>query len=199
MPDIKHFDPDAVLDRVVDLFWEHGADTTGIAEVVAVTGLSRSSLYATFGGKSALYAAALSRYLDQRSRPVFAALAADDRGLPAIDAFFDRLVLARCTGAHARWGCLVTNAHASASRDLPEVRQALAAHHVALRTALRQALGAAAECGQLQPGLEVEGMASALVHLAYGINLRSRAGAEVGELLSGVRAVLDSLMTTEER
>src|SRR5690349_17225363 len=102
MPDVKHFDPDAVLDQVVRLFWERGAATAGIAEVVRVTGLSRSSLYATFGGKRELHAAALRRYVEGQSRPVFERLAADGSGLPAIGEFFDRLVRARCEGTYAR-------------------------------------------------------------------------------------------------
>ncbi|MFD1544547.1 hypothetical protein [Nonomuraea guangzhouensis] len=43
MPDVKHFDPDVALDRVVRLFWERGAEVTGIAEVVQATGLSEQS------------------------------------------------------------------------------------------------------------------------------------------------------------
>ncbi|GAA2387170.1 TetR/AcrR family transcriptional regulator [Nonomuraea africana] len=199
MPDVKHFDPDVALDQVVRLFWERGADTTGIAEVVQVTGLSRSSLYATFGGKGQLYAAALRRYLERQSRPVFDALIADGRGLPAISGFFERLVSARCAGEHARWGCLVTNAHAAAGRELPEVRQALDAHHGALRSAMRTALEAARRHGQLHPGLDVEAGAETLALLAYGVNLRSRAGAAAADLLGGVRAVLDGFRTTEER
>ncbi|MGW4956404.1 TetR/AcrR family transcriptional regulator [Nonomuraea sp. NPDC004186] len=81
------------------LFRQRGADTAGIAEVMQATGLSRSSLYATFGGKQRLHVAALRRYLERRSRPVFDALAADGRGLPAITGFFEQLVAARCTGA----------------------------------------------------------------------------------------------------
>lgn len=193
MPDVKHFDPDVALDQVVWLFWERGADTTGIADVVEVTGLSRSSLYATFGGKGQLYAAALRRYLQRQSRPVFAALAADERGLPAILGFFEQLVAARCAGEHARWGCLVTNAHAASGRDLPAVRQILDDHHDALRSAMRTALEAAHGRGQLRPALDLESEAEALTLLAYGVNLRSRAGAQAAELLTGVRAVLDSL------
>ncbi|MGN9839708.1 TetR/AcrR family transcriptional regulator [Nonomuraea sp. H19] len=193
MPDVKHFDPDVALDHIVRLFWERGADTTGIADVVEATGLSRSSLYATFGGKGQLYAAALRRYLERQSQPVFAALAADERGLPAIIGFFEQLVAARCAGEHARWGCLVTNAHAASGRDLPEVRQALDDHHGALRSAMRTALEAARGHGRLRPGLDLEAEAEALTLLAYGVNLRSRGGAEAAELLTGVRAVLDSL------
>jgi TetR/AcrR family transcriptional regulator, transcriptional repressor for nem operon len=161
---------------------------------VEVTGLSRSSLYATFGGKGRLQAAALRRYVERHSRPVFDQLAADTRGLPAIAGFFERLVSTRCTGEHARWGCLVTNTHATAERDIPGVRQSLQAHHDALRAAMRAALAAAREHGQLRRGIDV-------ALLAYGVNLRSRAGAEAADLLTGVRAVLDGFTTTtsEER
>ncbi|MEV4799314.1 helix-turn-helix domain-containing protein [Nonomuraea sp. NPDC049421] len=199
MPDVKHFDPEATLDQVVDLFWERGADTTGIADIVQATGLSRSSLYATFGGKAQLQAAALRRYLERRSRPVFDALAADGRGLPAIAAFFERLVAARCSGDHARWGCLVTNTHATAIGGLPEIRDVLDRHHDALRSAMRAALEAARAGGRLRPGVDVEAAAEALALQAYAVNLRSRAGAEPAALLAAVRAVLDGFTTTEER
>lgn len=90
MPDIKHFDPDATLETVVRLFWRQGVSATGIQDVVTTTGLNRSSLYATFGGKQELYLAALHRYMEQRSQPMFRRLAEDGRGLPAISEFFSR-------------------------------------------------------------------------------------------------------------
>ncbi|GAA3606167.1 TetR/AcrR family transcriptional regulator [Nonomuraea rosea] len=194
MPDVKHFDPDAVLDQVVRLFWERGAEVTGIAEVVQATGLSRSSLYATYGGKGQLQAAALARYLQRQSRPVFDELAADTRGLPAIAGFFERLVAARCTGEHARWGCLITNTHATGVQD-PEVRRVLDAHHDALCAAMHTVLQAARAHDQLRPGVDVEAAAQTLALLAYGVNLRSRAGAEPTGLLAGVQAVLDGFTT----
>src|SRR4051812_46673143 len=88
MPHIKHFDPDVALESVVRLFGRQGAAATGMQDVVNATGLSRSSLYATFGGKQDLYRAALGRYVEQRSHPAFQRLADDPRGLPAIADFF---------------------------------------------------------------------------------------------------------------
>ncbi|GAA2214136.1 TetR/AcrR family transcriptional regulator [Nonomuraea monospora] len=199
MPDVKHFDPDVTLDQVVNLFWQRGADTTGIADIVQTTGLSRSSLYATYGGKAQLHAAALDRYLQRQSRPVFEALAADDRGVPAIAAFFERLVAARCSGEHARWGCLVTNTHATAGGGSPEIREILDRHHDALRAAMRAALEVARAKGQIRAGLELGAAAEALTLQAYAVNLRSRAGAEAGVLMEGVRAVLDGFVATEEK
>ncbi|MFI6495115.1 TetR/AcrR family transcriptional regulator [Streptomyces sp. NPDC050564] len=39
---------------MVRLFWRQGVATTGIQDIVNATGLNRSSLYATFGGKQEL-------------------------------------------------------------------------------------------------------------------------------------------------
>ncbi|MEU6038595.1 TetR/AcrR family transcriptional regulator [Actinomadura sp. NPDC047616] len=190
MPDVKHFDPDTVLDQVVRLFWERGAATAGIAEVVNATGLSRSSLYATFGGKRDLYAAALRRYVERQSRPVFERLAADVRGLPAITEFFDRLVRARCEGEHARWGCMVSNAHAGPDRDDPQVREVLDDHHRGLRAAMRAALQDARTQEQIPPDLDLDAAADMLALLAYGMNLRSRAGAPAADLLATATTTL---------
>ncbi|MFB4304134.1 TetR/AcrR family transcriptional regulator [Actinomadura sp. NTSP31] len=199
MPDVKHFDPDAVLDQVVRLFWRRGAASTGIAEVVAETGISRSSLYATFGGKRDLYLAALRGYVERHSRPVFDRLAADERGLPAIAGFFGGLIAARCAGEHARWGCMVSNAHASLDgAEDDDVKQVLDAHHDGLCTAMRAALRAAGRRGQLRPGLDLEGAAQTLALLAYGVNLRSRAGASPAALTAAVDAALASLTPDEE-
>ncbi|MFE3452497.1 TetR/AcrR family transcriptional regulator [Nonomuraea sp. NPDC059194] len=193
MADVKHFDREAVLEQVERLFWQRGAGATGIAEVVARTGLSRSSLYATFGGKDELYAEALRRYVEQRSRPAFDRLATDERGLPAIEDFFDRLIQARCTGEHARWGCMVSNAHIGAESGGPEIRRLLDSHQAQLRTAMRAALDVAGEKEQLRADLDLEASAEMLALLAYGVNLRSRAGAEASILRAAVAAVLTTL------
>ncbi|WP_431894713.1 TetR/AcrR family transcriptional regulator [Nonomuraea sp. bgisy101] len=193
MPDVKHFDPDAVLEQVEHLFWRRGPASTGMAEVVATTGLSRSSLYATFGGKQELYVKALRRYVEQRSRPVFERLSGDERGLPAVEDFFHRLILARCAGRHARWGCMVANAHAEAEGADPEVLHVLDLHQEQLRTAMRAALGAALAKGQLRAGLDLDATAELLALLAYGVNVRSRAGADAARLRAAASAALNPL------
>ena len=209
MPDVKHFDTEQVLDQVVELFWRRGAAGAGIGDVVSATGLSRSSLYATFGGKRELYVAALRRYVEQRSRPVLEALAGDGRGVPAIAEFFDRLIQARCEGPHARWGCMVSNAHAGTLLDTgpdgpgggpggdAQVRQVLEEHHARLRAAMAATLQTARSRSQLRPGLEVEATADVLALLAYGVNLRSRAGASAADLRATMTAALDSMCPPE--
>jgi AcrR family transcriptional regulator len=193
MPDIKHFDPDAALEKVVRLFWRQGVASTGIQDVVTATGLNRSSLYATFGGKQELYLAALRRYAETRSRPAFRRLAEDGRGLPAIADFFAVLIEARCSGEYARWGCMVANAHAGTENGDPEVRSLLDRHHQQLRDALHTALVTAKARGALGPDTDLDAAADLLALLAYGVNLRSRAGADASALGRTVTAALASL------
>jgi TetR/AcrR family transcriptional regulator, transcriptional repressor for nem operon len=193
MPDIKHFDPDAALATVVRLFWRQGVASTGIQDVVTATGLNRSSLYATFGGKQELYRAALRRYVEQWSQPAFRSLAEDGRGLPAVAEFFGGLIAVRCSGEYARWGCMVANAHAGAEHTDPDVRALLDRHHQKLRDAMHTALTAAGAQGQLAPGTDPGAAADVLALLAYGVNLRSRAGADAQALEATVATALDAL------
>jgi TetR/AcrR family transcriptional regulator, transcriptional repressor for nem operon len=191
MADVKHFDEAAVLACVEQLFWRRGVAATGIQDVVAATGLSRSSLYNAFGGKDELYVAAVRRYLDHRSRPMFDRLASDGRGLPGVAAFFDRLLRLRYAGEFAGWGCLVSNANAETP---PEAARALLTeHHAALRAAFVAALKVAESKRQLRSGVELEGAAEMLTLLAYAVNLRSRSGASRPQLKAAVTAALAAL------
>lgn len=193
MPDIKHFDPDAALDAAMRLFWRQGVASTGIQDVVNATGLNRSSLYATFGGKQQLYLAALHRYVEQWSRPAFRRLAQDERGLPAVSEFFAELIEARCDGEYARWGCMIANALAGTENGDPAVRALLDGQHQRLRDALHAALTTAEAHGQLAPATDPGTAADVLALLAYGVNLRSRAGADACTLERTVTAALGSI------
>jgi TetR/AcrR family transcriptional repressor of nem operon len=192
MPDVKHFDRADALAAVERLFWRQGVSATGIQDIVTATGLSRSSLYNAFGSKEEVYLAVLRRYLDQRSRPMFDRLASDDRGLPAISAFFERLIQLRCTGEHARWGCLISNAHTEQPGEAAS--NLLDRHHDELRSAFATALEVAYSKGQLRPDVDRTGTAELLTLLAYGLNLRSRSGTSRADLNTGIQTALRTLI-----
>ncbi|MGW8376847.1 TetR/AcrR family transcriptional regulator [Streptomyces sp. ODS28] len=192
MPDIKHFDPQDALERAGRAFWQHGGGAS-VQTLTAATGLNRSSLYATFGSKQQLYLAALRHYIRTNSHPAFTALSEDGRGLPALRDFFEGLIAVRCTGPRAGWGCMVVNAQAGAENEDPEVRGVLDEHHEEMCAALRTALQAAREKGQLSSGTDVRDTAESLALLAYGVNVRSRSGASRDRLRRTVAHALDAL------
>ena len=70
MAQSKHFDEHEVLDRAVDLFWRKGYNATSANNLVDELGLSRSSIYDTYGDKKTLYLKSLKRYNTQIVREV---------------------------------------------------------------------------------------------------------------------------------
>jgi TetR/AcrR family transcriptional repressor of nem operon len=59
----KAFDPQQVLEKAMNAFWERGYEGISIEDLVHCTGIGRGSLYDTFDDKHALYLAALDRYI----------------------------------------------------------------------------------------------------------------------------------------
>jgi TetR/AcrR family transcriptional repressor of nem operon len=58
----REFDETAVLEKARNLFWERGYTATSIQDLEKSLGISRSSLYRTFGGKRELYDRTLREY-----------------------------------------------------------------------------------------------------------------------------------------
>jgi TetR/AcrR family transcriptional repressor of nem operon len=58
----KDFDENEVLNKAVDLFWLKGYNATSMQDLVDGLGISRSSLYDTYGDKHALFIKALESY-----------------------------------------------------------------------------------------------------------------------------------------
>src|ERR1700743_1113257 len=58
----KDFDENEVLQKAMNLFWYKGYNGTSMQDLVDGLGISRSSLYDTFGDKHALFMRALENY-----------------------------------------------------------------------------------------------------------------------------------------
>ena len=71
----KEFDRADALRRALELFWTRGYDGTSVNDLTLAMGLSRSSLYETFGDKQELFLEAITRYIasmDSRRTAVLA-------------------------------------------------------------------------------------------------------------------------------
>lgn len=62
MPREKQFDEDEVIQQVTRAFWQKGYGACSVGDLVAASGLSRSSLYDTFGDKEQLFIRCLQYY-----------------------------------------------------------------------------------------------------------------------------------------
>lgn len=79
------YDPSAVLDHAIDLFWDNGFQAVSVDELVRGTGLNRHSLYSRYGNKVGLLKAALERYSKTCLQGVERALSGAGTALQRID------------------------------------------------------------------------------------------------------------------
>lgn len=138
------FDRDAVVGAAMDVFWNVGYEAAAIPDLEQATGLSRSSIYNSFGSKRGLFDAAVQQYLDTVIRPRLRPLLADPVAPDAIteyltglrDALADRATLA------ARSGCLLINSAGSPIGADAAVASTIASYRAELRAAIGRGIGA---------------------------------------------------------
>lgn len=63
----KEFSKEEALQNAMLVFWQKGYEATSIENLTTATGLSRSSLYGTFGNKEQLFAEVLALYANMRA------------------------------------------------------------------------------------------------------------------------------------
>lgn len=107
----REFDDETAVRAARDVFWENGYSATSLAQLQAATGLSRSSMYATYGSKRGLFERGAQSYLAEVIDPLVFPMEANSAGPEDIAAFFLAIaVFLRSPDERlARRGCFVIN------------------------------------------------------------------------------------------
>ncbi|MEM9748478.1 MAG: helix-turn-helix domain-containing protein [Actinomycetota bacterium] len=181
------FDREAVLTAAVFAFWTGGFKATTVGDLEEATGVDRSTLYKSFGGKNGLYESAADSYIAMASEQLFSKLHDGTDGVEDVLAFIDTLDASYRAGQPR--GCYIVN-------DMGSVGEHDATHRYfdILRTGFAAALGRGVDLGQLDAGV-VDQRAEFLTAAFVGINLTHRNMADpeaAHRLMAGVRAEVDS-------
>ncbi|PGX89398.1 TetR family transcriptional regulator, partial [Bacillus cereus] len=62
------FNKEHALNKAMYLFWEKGYDATSISDLIETMGISRSTLYSSFGDKDELFKQVLEQYKNYGSQ-----------------------------------------------------------------------------------------------------------------------------------
>lgn len=193
MPRPCGFDRDEILDRALAVFWEKGYTATTLADLLAATGLARSSLYAAFGDKHGLFCAVLDRYVDALVAPALAPLADPARPCRIRLEAWLRRVISDAVACGDRRGCFLGNTAAElAPRDpavAARVRMALERVGAALHALLEEAR----ETGEIDPGKDALALSRFFTATGQGLRLMAKAGADPRVLDDVVRQALSVL------
>lgn len=102
------FDPDKALEAAMNVFWCQGYEATSMADLMKAMGLSKSSLYQSFGSKQDLYIRCIEWYGElslQKSKDMLA-------DSVSARSFISNIFSSSCDAAynpHVERGCFVVN------------------------------------------------------------------------------------------
>jgi TetR/AcrR family transcriptional repressor of nem operon len=188
MPRPREFEVDAALERAMQVFWAKGYESTSLDDLCEATGLGRSSLYAAFGDKHALYLRALDRYEEGSAARLNDALTRPVPVREAIAGFVDRLIDEIVAGPGRR-GCFIGNCAAELARDDREAAARVRRSLQRIEAAFRDALGRAKARGELAPYADVVALARFFTAGIQGLRLVGKASPDRA-VLRDVAAVM---------
>lgn len=169
----KSFDEEEALERAMDLFWRRGYKGAAIADLLSHMGISRQSLYDTFGNKRDLFVRVLGHY---RATQLSRALDLLERegsqieNVKAVVHFFETLG----EDVECR-GCLVANSLIEfGPGEDEEISELLRDSLGKLAAGFQQALRNAQAQGELAAGKSPEQIARALTNSVVGMAVTGR-------------------------
>ncbi len=187
----KAFDPDDALLGAMDVFQAKGFEATSIQDLVDRLGISRQSLYDTFGDKQALWMACLERYR-QAGRKVFAELLEGPLPLrKALGGLFQQMV-DRLLSPEGR-ACLMAHAALERAVDDPATRACVGRNLNQLFGLFETRLRRARADGELGPAQDPAALARYFQNAIHGLQVTARSGASRDDLEGIVRVTLSVL------
>lgn len=163
----------------MQLFWETGFCRLSTRDIEESSGITRFTLQTSFGGKDALFLAALDTYLD-----MFEAQFAPNMTEGTLDtlaAWFTALGQDEGLPGPPGYGCLMINSIVEFADRNPEVSQRADRFFALMRNRLCAALASAQSAGVLPPQTDIAARAELLLGSAIGIMILTRgAGSRTG-------------------
>ncbi len=170
----RSFNEAEALDRATQVFWAKGYDGATVDDLVAGTGVSRPSLYVTFGDKEALFMRCLEHYARRAALFTTQVLSAAPTVQDAISGFL-RLTVEGATCPSNPSGCLMSCVLPSVEDPKVQDFSAQAAAH--LTQLIEQRLQQAVAAGELPPDFPCPMRSRHILAMSSALALRARAGA----------------------
>ncbi len=187
----KEFDEAEVLDQALELFRARGFKHTSFSDLTAELGVSRQSLYDTYGDKQTLYHTALRRYLDRSLDNLRRMLADSAPVREVLTELFDCMIAGTCCNGSP--GCLMVNSMVEQAPHDAEIRALAQVHAREIEGLFASRLSAAQRQGEIAKDKDPIALARFLYHTMLGFGVASRALGERDSLRASARLALHLL------
>ncbi|QIH07311.1 MULTISPECIES: TetR/AcrR family transcriptional regulator [unclassified Pseudomonas] len=187
----QEFDTAEALHKAMVVFWRKGYEATSMVDLLDATGLSKSSLYGTFGGKRELFVTAFDAYRNEREKDMSRVLA-QGHARQAIEEFFRMLFVSLGALEPAR-GCMSINQGVEMAPHDPEIRARVMEDFRHIEDALTSVIERGQGDGSLTSTRNARELARLLVLAFPGLQVMARIGYAQADLDDSLSLLLSNL------
>ena len=184
----RGFDEDAALEAAMQVFWAESYEGATMEDLTRAMGINRSSMYATFGDKEALYKLVLRRYREGPMRYIRAALAQ-----PILRKVIEDLVNGTveflATPGNPK-GCLSLQGAMACGTDAQPIHRAMIEWRTGGEEVIRKRLQQAQRKGELVASIDTADYARYLSTIMSGLGVQAVNGATKSEMKRIARIAL---------
>ncbi|MCB1304221.1 MAG: TetR/AcrR family transcriptional regulator [Leptospiraceae bacterium] len=192
MPRLKEFDQKEALRKAMNLFWNRGYHATSMQDLVDTLGISRGSLYDTFGGKRELFDRALQQYRDFYFAQMEALLRSCPSAIDGLRQLFEG-TLENAMRDPEHKGCFMVNATTELAASDDTIRTAMVENKRAVESLFLKTLKKGQETGEIDQDKNLRQTASLLFAFYNGFQVLARLQPERRELHSLVKGAMSIL------
>lgn len=187
----KEFDRDEALGKAIKVFASHGYEGASTETLLKGMGISRQSMYDTFGDKRRLYLEALQRYSSDSTAEIIGTMHAHPSARKGLKAAL--LSFASRPSARPEDGCLGVSATTEFGRSDREIAAITDAAGATMAAAFERIVRRGQEAGELASDLDPRTAAQFLSSSLAGLKVAARSGATAETLRGIVGMALRSL------
>ncbi len=184
------FDRDELVETVMNKFWEEGYNNVSLNEIAQEAGLTRASLYHSFGSKDELFLLTLREYAKGSPEHILHNMPEGMTVGRALFQMFDEACKMRAADKKNR-GCFFTNCvNELVATDLPvkdELLKMMAQQKKLISSVIKKAISS----GELPAGADAKTLTNLMISFIHGFGTFSKTGIKE----KGMRALCESFLT----
>ncbi|MBF4517980.1 TetR/AcrR family transcriptional regulator [Flavobacterium sp. ANB] len=189
----KEFNEDQALDKAIEIFWHKGYNGTSAQDLVTHLGLSRSSLYDTFGDKQKLFSKSLQRYQKQAQDNVQQLFDETDNIKDALLAIFKQAVIESLEDRITK-GCFMVNSSVELAMHDEDISKIVKNNSHNMEEVFTKAVQKGQDAGQISKQQDARVLARFIFNNYSGIRVLARAGERDKQVYDDIVKAVFSLL-----
>lgn len=169
----KDFDEQEVLKKAVNIFWLKGYNATSMQDLVDGLGISRSSLYDTYGDKHTLFLKALESYQCLNSGKFCQITNSEEPAKATIKGLLE-FVIDELLNDKSQKGCFLVNAEVEVALHDKEVSEMIQKNDLQLEDSFFTVIKRGQETGEVSATKDARALARFMFNTIKGIQVTAK-------------------------